>query len=169
MLKPLDIYVLVALLALPRRDGWTQAAFGQEWGSRSLPGPALCSGWRRRAPGIGRRGRWRSRARKGCSPTRSASSSPRASARPRAASRRRARRPPLASELVANDALVWPDDEGTATGTSLAPLHPAAPAAARRNPRLHEMLALVDALRVGRVRERTLAARRLHERIAKAE
>lgn len=50
-------------------------------------------------------------------------------------------------------------------GTSLEPLHPAAPTAARANAQLYEMLALVDSLRVGKARERTMAARLLHDRL----
>ena len=62
--------------------------------------------------------------------------------------------------------LVWPDPEGTLRGESIEPLGKSAPAAARRNPALHEVLALVDALRVGRARERKLAAELLRERLA---
>lgn len=169
MLKPLDIYVLVALLALPRGDGWTQAAFARELG---LPQPAVTRSLQRLAEA----GLW-DRAERTVEVAGAEGLlahavrflvPPRLGPPARGVPTAHAA-PPLASELAANDALVWPDDEGSATGTSLAPLHPAAPAAARRNPRLHEMLALVDALRVGRVRERTLAGRLLHERIAKGE
>jgi hypothetical protein len=44
---------------------------------------------------------------------------------------------------------VWPDPEGDVRGYAIEPLHKSAPAAARRDPRLHELLALVDALREG--------------------
>lgn len=76
--------------------------------------------------------------------------------------------PPLASMSLANSATVRPDEEGAHMGTALEPLHPAAPRAAHANPRLHELLALVDALRVGRARERTLAARLFHDRLVEA-
>ena len=66
---------------------------------------------------------------------------------------------------MASPTYVWPDDSGDTTGTSLEPLHPSAPRAARSSPELHELLALVDALRVGRARERALAARELHTRL----
>jgi hypothetical protein len=60
---------------------------------------------------------------------------------------------------------VWPDPEGEVRGQSLLPLHPRLPAAARADPRLHELLALFDALRTGQARERTLATRLLEERL----
>jgi hypothetical protein len=66
------------------------------------------------------------------------------------------------------DALVWADPEGTIRGESLAPLHPAAPFAARNDPRLYEALALLDAIRAGRARERNLARQKLAEVLADA-
>ena len=62
-------------------------------------------------------------------------------------------------------ALVWPHPEGEVRGESLEPLYPSAVEAARRDRALYESLALVDALRVGRARERTLAIRLLRERL----
>lgn len=70
---------------------------------------------------------------------------------------------PLRDQLVvgANDLLVWPHAEGLVYGEAIEPLYPSAPEAARKNPTLHRRLALLDALRVGRVRERKLAAEAL--------
>lgn len=45
------------------------------------------------------------------------------------------------------------------------PLHPSAPEAARRDGRLYEILALIDALREGRNRERQIAKEELLKRI----
>ena len=50
-------------------------------------------------------------------------------------------------------------------GATLEPLHKAAPKAARKDPALHELLALIDALRDGRVRERQLAEKELSARL----
>ena len=61
---------------------------------------------------------------------------------------------------------VWPYAEGTVRGYSFAPLYPSVPAAAARDARLYELLALVDAIRDGRARERTLAAKELQARLA---
>ena len=44
------------------------------------------------------------------------------------------------------------------------PLYPSVPAAALRNPVLHENLALFDALRMGNARERNLAMKLFEER-----
>lgn len=57
----------------------------------------------------------------------------------------------------AEDVLVWPHEDGQARGTSITPLYGAAAATAKSNPPLYELLTLVDALRVGRARERRLA------------
>lgn len=66
-------------------------------------------------------------------------------------------------ELLADpgEPLVWPDPEGSVRGQSIAPLHRAAPGAARRDPSLHAGLALLDAIRSGRARERQLAGKAL--------
>ncbi len=52
---------------------------------------------------------------------------------------------------------VWPDPEGIVQGLSVSPLYPSVPTAARNDPELYHLLALVDALRIGRARERNLA------------
>ena len=60
-----------------------------------------------------------------------------------------------------SDALVWPDAGGSVRGEGLAPLHPCVPGAALHDAALYELLALFDALRAGRARERGMAAQRL--------
>ena len=60
---------------------------------------------------------------------------------------------------------VWPSIDGSTRGIALIPLYPSAPAAALRNPALHENLALFDALRTGNVRERSLAEELFEERL----
>jgi hypothetical protein len=66
---------------------------------------------------------------------------------------------PLSSKVVAaeGDAPVWPHPMGTHKGPTLQPLTRTAPQAALADPALHRLLALQDALRAGRARERTLA------------
>lgn len=64
---------------------------------------------------------------------------------------------------------VWPHKDGTVRGETLHPLYPTAPQAALRNPELHELLALFDAIRAGSPRERALAVQALDERLASAE
>jgi hypothetical protein len=74
---------------------------------------------------------------------------------------------PLKDRIAENGDLppVWPDAEGEVRGVTLEPLHKAAPKAARKDPVLHELLALIDALRDGRVRERQLAEKELSTRL----
>lgn len=60
---------------------------------------------------------------------------------------------------------VWPDPSGELRGQSLQPLYRAAPGAARDDPALYELLALVDSLRAGKARERQIAAKELHRRL----
>jgi DNA-binding Lrp family transcriptional regulator len=52
---------------------------------------------------------------------------------------------------------VWPHPSGSKRGVSFQPLYKQAPTAALRDSGLYELLALVDALRDGRARERKLA------------
>ncbi len=60
---------------------------------------------------------------------------------------------------------VWPDPEGAVRGTAFSPLYRNVPAAARRDSALYELLALLDAIRDGRARERDIAIRELVSRI----
>lgn len=72
---------------------------------------------------------------------------------------------PLRSLLTKSDEPppVWPYAEGTVRGLSLTPLYKGAPKAALRDPKLYELLALCDAIRGGRTRERALAVEHLRE------
>ena len=60
---------------------------------------------------------------------------------------------------------VWPDAEGSVRGVEFSPLYRNVPEAARRDPKLYELLALVDAIRDGRTREREIAIRELKRRV----
>lgn len=74
--------------------------------------------------------------------------------------------PPLEAQIIEGDLPpVWPDAEGKVRGVTLEPLHKAAPKAARKDPALYELLALIDAVRDGRVRERQLAEKELSVRL----
>lgn len=57
--------------------------------------------------------------------------------------------------------VVWPLSTGSVRGQGLVPIHPSVPAAALRDPELHELLALADLLRIGSARERSLALKAL--------
>jgi len=62
--------------------------------------------------------------------------------------------------------LVWPSEDGiTRLGESLLPIYPSVPAAARRDPVVHELLALADVMRIGSDLEKVTATRLLDERL----
>ena len=60
---------------------------------------------------------------------------------------------------------VWPDPEGRVQGVSVQPLYASVPGAARRDPELYHLLALVDSLRIGRARERALAEKEISQHL----
>lgn len=75
---------------------------------------------------------------------------------------------PLSEEITggnADEKPVWPHPEGKARGSSVEPLYKTVPDVALRDPAMHEIFALVDALRFGRARERELAEKLLQERL----
>ena len=61
---------------------------------------------------------------------------------------------------------VWPDPDGVQSGAAVEPLYRSVPLAAKANPALYDLLALVDALRIGRARERKLAEQELAQRLS---
>jgi hypothetical protein len=63
--------------------------------------------------------------------------------------------------------LVWPDSEGEVRGLAIMPLYKKAPKAARQDPEFYELLALVDAIRAGRAREREIAINALKNKLDK--
>lgn len=67
--------------------------------------------------------------------------------------------PPLADLVMTppQSLLVWPYAEGKARGQSISPLYKTVPEAAAGDASLYAALALVDALRIGRHRERKIA------------
>lgn len=53
--------------------------------------------------------------------------------------------------------MIWPSPNGEERGVAIEPLYKSIPEACLKDPKLYEALALVDALRIGRARERQLA------------
>ena len=72
---------------------------------------------------------------------------------------------PLKAQIKSSEAYVWPYAKGTVRGHSIVPLYPSAPEAALKDAQLYEFLVLVDALRVGRAREREMAVKELKIRL----
>ncbi len=64
---------------------------------------------------------------------------------------------PLNEQIDAQEIIVWPHPEGNLRGTSLEPIYKIVPDVARRDAHFHSMMAMVDAIRIGRARERNLA------------
>lgn len=74
---------------------------------------------------------------------------------------------PLKEQLASNaDAYVWHDVRGTARGQQITPLYPSVPKAAQADEELYELLVIVDALRMGRAREKEIAVNELNKRFA---
>ncbi len=73
--------------------------------------------------------------------------------------------PPLNKYISAEESYVWPWAEGEARGQAIEPLHPGVPVACTKDQVLYELLTLVDAIRLGRVREKQQAINELHKRI----
>jgi hypothetical protein len=76
--------------------------------------------------------------------------------------------PPLSSMIVQSEEMppVWPDPHGEVRGFEFLPLYHSVPDAARRDSGLYELLALVDAIRAGKSRERELATQELRRRLS---
>jgi hypothetical protein len=72
---------------------------------------------------------------------------------------------PLVTFIQSKESVVWPHPSGTLKGQSIEPLYPNAPEAALKDIALYELLALIDALRIGRARERELAVTELQQRL----
>lgn len=73
--------------------------------------------------------------------------------------------PPLNKIIQSTEHYVWPSGKGTLRGQSIVPLYPSVVEAVQKDKELHELLALVDAIRVGKARERELAINELQNRI----
>lgn len=75
---------------------------------------------------------------------------------------------PVMKDLISqSDGLtpVWPDPHGNTKGVAVKPLYPSVVMAALLDPALYDLLALVDALRIGRARERHIADKELNSRL----
>ena len=73
---------------------------------------------------------------------------------------------PIHEQLSNNtDTYVWHYLKGNARGQQIEPLYPSVPEAALRDSELHELLAIVNTLRMGRAREKEIAIAELNKRI----
>lgn len=68
--------------------------------------------------------------------------------------------------IFPNDTIyVWPTELGTIEGQGLRPLYDSVSKAIRKDKKLHQLLALVDVVRIGNAQERELAIHELKARI----
>ena len=76
--------------------------------------------------------------------------------------------PPLVNHFQIGNELppVWSDPEGNVKGYEFLPLYKSVPKAATVDLKLYELLALVDAIRDGRARERNLAVSEISKRLS---
>jgi len=76
--------------------------------------------------------------------------------------------PVMAGKVATDETVVpvWPDPDGLRQGVAIEPLYRSVPFAAKNDPALYDLLALVDALRIGRARERAIAERELQRRLS---
>jgi len=72
---------------------------------------------------------------------------------------------PLNKEINSGENYVWPFTRGNVRGHGIIPLYATVPQAALDDEQLHALLALADALRVGKAREKNIAVQELKNRI----
>jgi hypothetical protein len=72
---------------------------------------------------------------------------------------------PLNQLISSEEQYVWTWADGEERGFAVEALHPNVPKACRRDSRLYEILALVDALRLGKIRGKNLAIEELQKRL----
>ena len=72
---------------------------------------------------------------------------------------------PLNKEISSGEDYVWPFAKGNVRGHGITPLYASVPQAALDDEQLHALLALADALRVGKAREKNMAVQELKNRI----
>jgi predicted transcriptional regulator len=75
---------------------------------------------------------------------------------------------PLKNEIVSEEEIVWPFGEGKIRGQAIEPLHPKTPEACLRDGKYYELMALTDAIRIGKAREQNIAFEMIKERIENA-
>ena len=72
---------------------------------------------------------------------------------------------PLNKNIDSIESYIWPYAKGNQRGQAIVPLYPSVPEAALKDPKLYELLALTDALRVGKAREKAMAIEELKKRM----
>lgn len=73
--------------------------------------------------------------------------------------------PPLNNKIMSEEQFVWPLGKGNIRGQAVEPLHPKTPEACLRDKKYYELMALTDAIRIGKVREQNMAFEMIKQRI----
>jgi predicted transcriptional regulator len=76
--------------------------------------------------------------------------------------------PPLSNQISSEELYVWPFAMGNVRGQAIEPLHPKIPEACLRDGKFYELIALADAIRVGKAREQKMGIEMIKERIENA-
>ena len=74
---------------------------------------------------------------------------------------------PMKDKIVSNELFVWEHPEGTVRGQAIEPLYHTVPKIVEQDPKLYELLALVDCIRTGTSRINSIAAKELENQILK--
>ena len=72
---------------------------------------------------------------------------------------------PLNNEILSDEQFVWPFGKGTIRGQAIEPLHINTPQACLRDSKYYELMALTDAIRIGKVREQNIAFEMIKKRM----
>lgn len=73
--------------------------------------------------------------------------------------------PPLSNEIISNGIFyVWENNDSEVSGLEIEPLYKNIVLAVKKDPKFYEFLSLVDALRVGKIREINIARNELKKR-----
>ena len=70
--------------------------------------------------------------------------------------------------INSNEKYVWPYAKGNERGQAIEPLYSTVVEATSNDKELYELLTMVDAIRVGRIREKEIAKKELEKRILNA-
>jgi hypothetical protein len=77
--------------------------------------------------------------------------------------------PSLQDDFQSEEHFVWPSATGTVRGQSIQPLYPSVVQAVKHDENLYALLTLIDAIRVGRAREKEMAIGKLKKRLLDGE
>lgn len=63
----------------------------------------------------------------------------------------------FSNKIISDTKYVWPTEDGDTKGVVLFPIYETVPFAVKRDEKLYKMMAIIDSIRIGRVREQNLA------------